>query len=74
MICIEICYDHKSFNCARTAVIFVPEQEGVTYINEYFESARKKLLDYVYKKYNINEDEIRMHNWKYHGDSTDVIE
>lgn len=73
MIYIEICYDHQSFDSARTAIVSIPEKEGIIHIVEYFNHAKRRLLNYLAKEYHIDEDTVFVHDWKYYGNAFDII-
>ena len=70
---IEICYDCADFTTARIAIVSVDEREGWTYTVDYFEEAKKKLFSYLFKEHGINENEVLIHDWKYHGFVLDIL-
>ena len=73
MVYVEILYDCGCFTTARTAIISVYEREGYTFISDYFEEAKKKLFAYLFKEYGVENNEVLLYDWKYHGLTLDII-
>ena len=71
---IEILYDCAQFSTAKTAIISMAMREGWTFCVDYFEEAKKKLFTYLLREYGIDENEVLIYNWKYHGTTLHIIQ
>ena len=70
---IEIQYDCSNFVYARTAIIAVDEREGWTFSVDYYEEAKEKLFAYLLKERGIEENEVLIRDWHYHGLLLDIL-